>query len=63
MNESAGRLIKEVVLRALLKSPLDVEFYREQMEDPSRPAKYRKALQEALGCWIQMQEARKRSSG
>jgi len=45
-------LIKEAVLRALVKSPKDVGFYREQMNDPSRPTAYRQALKEAVGKWV-----------
>lgn len=51
MNRAALALIKEAVLRALVKSPKDVGFYREQMNDPSRPTAYRQALKEAVGKW------------
>lgn len=53
MNQAALKLIKEAVLRALMKNPEDVDFYREQMNDPSRPAAYRKALQQAVEQWTQ----------
>lgn len=52
MNRAALTLIEEAVLRALMKNPQDVGFYREQMNDPSRPTAYRKALQEAVGKWM-----------
>ena len=48
MNETAIRLIKDAVLRALQKSPADVAFYRAKQGDPHLPPAYRQALQQAL---------------
>ena len=48
MNEAAIRLLKEAVLRALLKNPGDVEFYRAQVMDPLKKPQYRHALQQAI---------------
>lgn len=51
MNDAAVKLIKESVLRALAKSPRDVEYYREQANDLSRPEAFRRAVDEALQEW------------
>lgn len=51
MNQAALRMIQDAVLRVLAKSPQDVDFYRDQMNDPSRPAAYRQALQQAVEKW------------
>lgn len=52
MNETARRLIKEAVVRALEKSPGDVAFYQKQIDDPSLPSAYRMALREAVNEWM-----------
>lgn len=52
MNETARRLIKEAVVRALEKSPGDVAYYQGQIDDPSRPLAYRMALREAVNEWM-----------
>lgn len=52
MNEAAQKLIKEAVLRALQKSPADVTFYHEQIDDPSLPPAYRMSLREAVDEWM-----------
>lgn len=54
MNKAAARLIKEAVLRALAKSPGDVEFYGEQAKDLSRPEEFRQGVEEALQEWFQL---------
>lgn len=48
VTEIAMRLIKEAVIRAVLKHPRDIEFYRNQMNDPSCNADYRQAMGEAI---------------
>lgn len=48
MDDAAIGLIKEAVVRALLKSPHDVEFYRAQVDDPLSKPSYRLALQQAI---------------
>jgi len=57
MNETASRLIKEAVVRALEKSPSDVTFYQGQIDDPSLPAAYRMALRDAVNEWMLSLEA------
>ena len=52
MNETARRLIKEAVVRALEKSPADVAYYQEQIDDPSLPPAYRMSLREAVNEWM-----------
>ena len=61
MNETASRLIKEAVVRALEKSPSDVTFYQERIDDPSRPPAYRMALRDAVNEWMLSLEAGNRS--
>lgn len=61
MNDAAIRLIKEAVLRALVKNPGDVEFYRAQVDDPLRKPQYRQALQQAIDESRSMHEARKQN--
>lgn len=56
MNETAQRLIKEAVLRALQKSPKDVAFYRAKEGDSQLPPAYRQALRQALFEWHQIQK-------
>lgn len=58
MNDAAIRLIKEAVLRALLKNPGDIEFYRAQADDPLRKRQYRQALQQAIDESRRMHEDR-----
>lgn len=48
MDDAAIGLVKEAVVRALLKSPHDVEFYRAQVDDPLGLPQYREALQQAI---------------
>ena len=60
MNETASRLITEAVIRALEKSPSDVAFYQEQIDDPSLPPAYRMSLEKAVKEWMLRLEAEKR---
>lgn len=48
MNETAFKLIKEAVMRALRKSPSDISFYQDQVDDPLQKEEYRRALREAI---------------
>lgn len=48
MNEAAIKLVREAVLRALFKSPSDVDFYQAQVDDPYVTEEYRRALREAI---------------
>ena len=57
MNEAAMKLIQEAVLRALKKSPADVAFYQEQIDDPSLSAAYRMSLRKAVNEWRQTLDA------
>lgn len=59
MNETAIKLIKEAVLRALQKSSADITFYREKEADPLLPPAYRQALRDAINEWIELQMTRK----
>lgn len=56
MNETATKLIKEAVLRALQKSPADITFYRERGSDPLLAPAYRQALREAIDEWVELQK-------
>ena len=57
MNEAAMKLIQEAVLRALKKSPADVAFYQEQIDDPFLSAAYRMSLRKAVDEWRQTLDA------
>lgn len=61
MNEAAIQMIKEAVLRALLKNPGDIEFYRAQVDDPLSKRQYRQALQEAIDESRQLLENRQQA--
>lgn len=62
MNETATRLVREAVVRALMKNPGDVEFYRAQVNDPLRKLQYRQALQQAIDESRQMLEDRRQNA-
>lgn len=62
MNETAIRLVREAVVRALMKNPGDVEFYRAQVNDPLRKLQYRQALQQAIDESRQMLEDRRQNA-
>ena len=62
MNETAIRLVREAVVRALVKNPGDVEFYRAQVNDPLRKLQYRQALQQAIDESRQMLEDRRQNA-
>lgn len=62
MNETAIRLVREAVVRALVKNPGDVEFYRAQVNDPSRKLQYRQALQQAIDESRKMLEDRRQNA-
>lgn len=62
MNEIAMRLVREAVVRALMKNPGDVEFYRAQVNDPLRKLQYRQALQQAIDESRQMLEDRRQNA-
>lgn len=56
MSETATKLIKEAVLRALQKSPADITFYRERENDHLLPPAYRQTLREAITEWVELQK-------
>lgn len=51
MNDAAVKPLREATLRDFRKNARNVEFHREQMNDPAVTPEYRQAVKEALEQW------------
>ena len=56
MNDLAIKLIKEAVLRVLVKNPQDFSFYQEQADDLLLQPAYRESLRQAVEEWRELQK-------